>query len=169
MNKPSRVKFSENRQHLRNSPVRPLAGGRNPPPLLLRPARTATCRLLFPLAILETRCLKALRGGILMNAAERLCEQYQRELKQLQEICPHEQLTDWMEEWWAPGHSTGRKVKACANCNKIIQATRRCQVCLGEFPEYVLKEGDGRSLPIGVRYCETCFRRELSKGASGVI
>src|SRR6516164_7369395 len=64
MNKPSRVKFSENRQHLRNSPVRPLAGGRNPPPLLLRPARTATCRLLFPLAILETRCLKALRGGV---------------------------------------------------------------------------------------------------------
>jgi hypothetical protein len=34
-----------------------------------------------------------------MNAAERLYEQYQRDLRRLQETCPHEQLTDWMEEW----------------------------------------------------------------------
>jgi hypothetical protein len=104
-----------------------------------------------------------------MNAAERLYEQYQRDLRHLQETCPHEKLTDGMEERWAPDHSISRKVRACANCNKVIQATRRCQVCLGEFPEDVLKEGDGRSLPIGARYCQTCFRRELSKGAPGVV
>jgi hypothetical protein len=104
-----------------------------------------------------------------MNAAERLYEQYQSDLQHLQETCPHDQLTDWMDEWWAPGHSTGRKVRACVNCNKVIQATRRCQVCLGEFSEDVLKEGDGRSLPIGARYCEACFRRELSKGASRLV
>jgi len=104
-----------------------------------------------------------------MNAAERLYQQYQRELKRLQKTCPHEQLTDWMEEWWAPGHDTGRKVKACANCNKIIHATRRCQVCLREFPENELKEGDGHTLPIGARYCEPCFRTELSKSTSGVV
>jgi hypothetical protein len=98
-----------------------------------------------------------------MNAAERLYEQYQRDLKRLQEACPHDHLTDWMEEWWAPGHSTGRSVRACANCNKVVQPKRRYKVCLGEFLEGELKEGDGRTLPVGSRYCETCYQRELSK------
>lgn len=26
----------------------------------------------------------------------------------------------WMGEWWAPGHSTGYKVKCCIRCNKEI-------------------------------------------------
>ena len=93
-----------------------------------------------------------------MNAAERLYEQYQRDLRHLQDTCPHEHLTDWMEEWWAPGHSTGRKVRACANCNKVVETTRRCQVCHGEFFEQELTEGDGRSLPKGAWYCDICFR-----------
>jgi hypothetical protein len=98
-----------------------------------------------------------------MNAAERLYAQYQKDLQHLQETCPHEQLTDWMEEWWAPGHGTGRKVRACTNCNKVLQATRRCRVCLGEFLEEQLKEGDGRVLPVGGSYCDACYRSELSK------
>ena len=98
-----------------------------------------------------------------MNAAKRLYEQYQQDLKHLQETCPHEQLTDWMEEWWAAGHGTGRKVRACANCNKVIQAKRCCHACHHEFLEDELKEGDGRTLPMGARYCETCYRTELSK------
>jgi hypothetical protein len=104
-----------------------------------------------------------------MNAAKRLYEQYQRDLRQLQDTCPHEQLTDWMEEWWAPGHSTGRKVRACTNCDKVLQATRRFQVCLRECPEDEMKEGDGRSLPFGARYCATCFRSELSKASAGGV
>ena len=31
-----------------------------------------------------------------MNAAARLYEQYQRDLKHLQETCPHEERSDWM-------------------------------------------------------------------------
>jgi hypothetical protein len=47
-----------------------------------------------------------------MNAAARLYEEYQQKLKQLQgKDCPHSDETDWMEEWWAPGHSTGRRSK----------------------------------------------------------
>jgi hypothetical protein len=101
-----------------------------------------------------------------MNAAERLYEEYQRSLKHLQETCPHEQLTDWVQEWWAPGHSTGRKVRVCANCNKVVQAKRPCQTCRGEFLEQELKEGDGRFLPIGGRYCEACYRSELSRATA---
>jgi hypothetical protein len=104
-----------------------------------------------------------------MNAAERLYEQYQRDLKHLQETCPHEQLTDWVEEWWAPGHSTGREVKACTNCNKVVQARRLCLGCARAFPEKDLKQGDGRLLPVGGWYCEACHREAeaRAKGRPG--
>jgi hypothetical protein len=98
-----------------------------------------------------------------MNAAERLYEQYQRDLKQLQETCPHEQRTDWMEEWWAPGHSTGREVKACTNCNKVLQARRRCRGCSGMFLEDDLKQGDGHLLPAGSWYCQACHTEAESR------
>ncbi len=98
-----------------------------------------------------------------MNAAERLYEQYQSDLKHLQETCPHEQLTDWVEEWWAPGHSTGREVKACTNCNKVVQARRQCQGCSRLFLEQDLKQGDGRLLPIGSWYCEACRKEAESR------
>lgn len=104
-----------------------------------------------------------------MNAAERLYDQYQRELKRLQETCPHKELSEWVEEWWALGHSTGRTVKTCTNCNKVIQAKRRCCVCHEEYLEHELQEGDGKCLPVGARYCENCFRSELSKRASGHV
>jgi RNA polymerase subunit RPABC4/transcription elongation factor Spt4 len=92
-----------------------------------------------------------------MNAAERLYKQYQRDLKRLQETCPHEKLTDWMEEWWAPGHSTGREVKSCTHCNKVVQARRQCRECSGSFLEEDLKQGDGRLLQLGGWYCEPCY------------
>jgi hypothetical protein len=97
-----------------------------------------------------------------MNAAEKLHDEYQRKLKLLQETCPHEKRSDWIEEWWAPGYSTDRKVKVCANCNKVLQAKRCCQICQQEFPEEELQTGDGRSLPFGSKYCAACYRAELS-------
>ena len=89
--------------------------------------------------------------GTVMNAAEKLYQQYQWDLKQLQDTCPHKQLTDWVEEWWAPGHSTGRRVRACANCNLVLLAERACSRCGKEFLEEELQEGDGRHLPLGSR------------------
>jgi len=91
-----------------------------------------------------------------MNAAERLYEQYRRELQRLQETCPHERLTDWMEEWWAPGHSTGREVQACTECNKTVRARRRCYGCSRLLLEEELQPRDGRLRPVGSWYCETC-------------
>jgi hypothetical protein len=100
---------------------------------------------------------------IAMNAAARLYEDYQQRLKQLQDKdCLHTEETDWMEEWWAPGHSTGRKVKVCANCNKVMQAKRSCDDCGKEFLEEELQEGDGQTRPIGRRYCVSCSRRETN-------
>lgn len=97
-----------------------------------------------------------------MNAAEKLYQQYQRELKQLQDTCPHEQLTDWVEEWWAPGHTTGRRVRACANCNLVLRGQRACSRCGKEFLEEELKAGDGRHLPLGSRYCGPCYAAKVA-------
>lgn len=97
-----------------------------------------------------------------MNAADKLRKEYERKLKELQEACLHEKRSAWIEEWWAPGHSTGRKVKVCKNCNKVVEAKRCCQACLKEFPEEELRSGDGKSLPFGSRYCATCYEAELS-------
>ena len=97
-----------------------------------------------------------------MNAAEKLHEEYQRQLGHLQETCPHEKRSDWIEEWWAVGHSTERKVKVCQNCNKVLQAKMCCHVCQQEFPEEELQTGDGRTLPFGGKYCPACYRAELS-------
>jgi hypothetical protein len=95
-----------------------------------------------------------------MNAAARLYEEYQQRLRQLQEKdCPHSEETDWMEEWWAPGHSAGRKVKVCANCNKVMRAKRYCERCGKEFLEELL-EGDGRRRPHGCRTCVLCSHRD---------
>ncbi len=98
-----------------------------------------------------------------MNAAQKLYKEYQKELAQLQATCPHAKLTDWIEEWWAPGHPTGRKVQMCANCDKVIQAARPCTACGKELPEGELRHGDGRSLPANGPYCQSCYPRELSQ------
>ena len=98
-----------------------------------------------------------------MNAAEQLYEQYQRDLARLQESCPHEQLTDWTEEWWAHGHSTGREVRSCTRCNKVVQARRLCQECFDRFLEEELLQGDGRLLQLGGWYCEPCYTQAQSR------
>ena len=41
-------------------------------------------------------------------------------MKELQKECPHKN-TEWAEEWWAPGHSTGYDIQVCKRCRKIIE------------------------------------------------
>jgi hypothetical protein len=99
----------------------------------------------------------------IMKEAKKLHEEYQKKLKHLQQTCPHEKQSDWMEEWWAPGHSTGRMVKVCSNCNKVLQAKRPCHDCRKECPEKDLRAGDGHILPYGAYYCEACHASALKK------
>ena len=101
-----------------------------------------------------------------MNAAQRLYDQYQRQLKDLQTSCPHQKSTEWMEEWWAPGHSTGRQVKACTDCNLVIQSRRKCYRCMNWFPEGDLKQGDGGTFPVGGWLCEACRDKPPVKTAT---
>ena len=41
------------------------------------------------------------------------------EIAELQTYCTHKNITGWIDEEWAPGHSYG-KVRVCKNCDKII-------------------------------------------------
>ena len=33
--------------------------------------------------------------------------------------------SDWMDEYWAPGHSTGFRVKCCKRCHKELERERK--------------------------------------------
>lgn len=96
-----------------------------------------------------------------MKAAEKLYKEYQEQLRQLQEECPHTDQTDWMEEWWALGHSTGRRVKICTNCNKVLAGKRCCAGCGKEWLEEQLQQGDGRVRPWGSWYCAQCYPKAI--------
>lgn len=92
-----------------------------------------------------------------INAAARLHEEYRQRLHVLQESCPHTELTDWMPEWWALGHATGRAVRACAECNKVIHVKRHCARCRTELIDAEAREGDGYRFPLGAFYCAACY------------
>ncbi len=93
------------------------------------------------------------------NAAALLHEEYQQRLRALQESCPHLALTEWMEQWWAPGHSTGRRVQLCAECDKVIHVKRKCSGCGKDLIDDEAREGDGQRLPGGAFYCVDCHGR----------
>ena len=57
-----------------------------------------------------------------MKTFKQLQEQFDRDVKELRTSCKHEDVSDWIEEQWAPGHSSGREVQVCNICNKVVGA-----------------------------------------------
>jgi len=51
-----------------------------------------------------------------MSEYDKLKVKFDKAVKELRENCPHTEISDWMDEWWAIGHSTGRKVRVCLRC-----------------------------------------------------
>lgn len=68
-----------------------------------------------------------------MKTAKELKEQYESELKKLQEKCHHTNQSNWMEHCWAIGHFSGFEVKQCNDCWKSLQYRYRCIACGNEF------------------------------------
>jgi len=62
-----------------------------------------------------------------MKTAKEIREYYdkqkEKEIKLLQKICKHIS-SKWCEEWWAPGHSTGRTVRLCDRCEKVLETKK---------------------------------------------
>ena len=57
-----------------------------------------------------------------MWSAKGLREEFDKDMQWLQDNCKHEK-SEWMGEEWAPGHGTGRVVKVCDCCEKIVEST----------------------------------------------
>ena len=54
--------------------------------------------------------------------AEQLRNQFESDLKNLQDHCPHDK-SEWMLDSWAPGHFHG-EVKVCLNCEKVMERNK---------------------------------------------
>lgn len=55
--------------------------------------------------------------------AKLIRDKFAEDIKLLQSICKHPE-TSWMEQWWAPGHSTGNTVLVCHICEKTLKTKR---------------------------------------------
>jgi len=53
-----------------------------------------------------------------MSEYKKLKEKFEQDVKELQENCPHEALSEPMEVYWAIGHSSGYSSRFCERCNK---------------------------------------------------
>jgi hypothetical protein len=86
---------------------------------------------------------------------------YARELNALIRGCPHKELTDWMDEWWAIAHSTGYMVQQCKRCDKEIHRRTSCHTCGKEILDSDIKKGDGSAWNLvgGGCYCPDCFEK----------
>jgi hypothetical protein len=54
-----------------------------------------------------------------MSKASELRNKFKRDLRDLQNTCPHIESA-WMQHMWAPGHISPGKVKVCSECEKIL-------------------------------------------------
>ncbi len=60
-----------------------------------------------------------------MKSYKELEKDFDNQVKLLQARCKHKK-TEWMEQWWVIGHSTGYSVEVCDFCNKVINE-RKCK------------------------------------------
>ena len=64
---------------------------------------------------------KKIKNKIILKSYIQLEQEYKKAVVELQKVCKHNNITDWCDYWWAIGHSTGRKVKVCKHCRKIVE------------------------------------------------
>lgn len=56
-----------------------------------------------------------------MENIEDMRIRHKEEIEALQSKCKHKDLSDWMNEYFAPGHSSGRIVKICNFCGQTVK------------------------------------------------
>ena len=66
-----------------------------------------------------------------MSEVAKLREEFERKVKELQDSCPHEEITDWYNVHWAIGHPSLYEQRTCKRCDKIIE--KRPLKIVGEF------------------------------------
>jgi hypothetical protein len=61
---------------------------------------------------------------------KKLENEYNKKLKLLQKKCPHKRKTNWIEQFWAPGHSSNVWFRKCKRCDLILE--KRNQLIIRE-------------------------------------
>jgi len=56
-----------------------------------------------------------------LKSYDDLQTEFELAISKIQEACKHKDVTDWVPEYWAVAHSTGRQVKICKHCRKIVE------------------------------------------------
>lgn len=56
-----------------------------------------------------------------MRTQQQLYEKYIADVVELQSKCKHKKQSDWMQQEWAPGHSTGMEVRICEVCSVVVE------------------------------------------------
>jgi len=46
---------------------------------------------------------------------------FKEAVETLRATCTHDDVSDWMEEYWAAGHSTCCSIKVCASCEVVVE------------------------------------------------
>jgi len=59
-----------------------------------------------------------------MKTYKELEEKFDKDIEKLQKNCKHKDISKWIDQWWAIGHSTGWQVKVCNICNKVVERKR---------------------------------------------
>ena len=83
---------------------------------------------------------------------DELKEEFDKNVEELQTKCKHEDVSEWMDEWWAIMHSTGWVIKRCNICNKVVARKTICSGCEKELIEGV----DVIKTVSSSSYCEKC-------------
>lgn len=73
-----------------------------------------------------------------LSELEKLEAEFEANKKKLQDSCPHPEKSEWIEHWWAPGHSSGFCVKMCKRCGKILEEKGHSEIPLEELPDLAL-------------------------------
>ena len=59
-----------------------------------------------------------------MENIDEMRKRHEAEIRTLERSCPHEQLSEWADWTWAPGHFSGR-VRVCENCGKVVKRDKK--------------------------------------------
>ena len=55
-----------------------------------------------------------------MENIKEMRQRHKEEIENLQSMCSHPEISDWMPYMWAPGHFSGN-VRICKFCGKTIE------------------------------------------------
>lgn len=99
----------------------------------------------------EKHPLGLFRVKLLPDNAKELQDQFDKDLKQLQENCKH-QPSDWVEKYAFPMHSTGYKIKYCHICEKELECKAPCEACGKDFT-FIKRDWTTSQL------CQTCLEK----------